>query len=127
MDLEEKIELEKTNLEFFSGGQSLGKGQLIISTKNIRWIRNDDQAKEEKTIEYLQLALHAISRGGERFPKDCIYCQISTKEDLVAEDGTDKELDDIPLREIRLVPEDSESIHEIFKAIQEMTRLHQVR
>eukprot|EP00249_Psilotum_nudum_P013674 c24453_g1_i1 orf=537-1196(-) len=99
-------------------------GTLYITTKRLIWLCDVDQ--KGYAVDFLSLAVHAISRDPEAYQVPCIYTQIGS-------DGTDdmegEETEDAlesencgnggltGVHEMRLVPSDSSVLDHLFKVL----------
>jgi len=69
------------------GGDSLGEGNLYVTTERLAWLKLGKSGNSKGTgftVSYPSIAIHAICRDQESFPEPCIFCQLDepvTKKD----------------------------------------------
>ncbi|XP_064638919.1 methylosome subunit pICln-like isoform X2 [Lineus longissimus] len=77
-------------------------------------------------MEYVAIAIHAISKDRSAFPHDCLYLQASCKLDSDEEKSgsEEEEEDEYPITEIRFVPQDPTKLKEMYDALCHCQALH---
>jgi len=110
LETEEVIQFiqEKVDL-FFSVEQSKGKGNLILTTRNVIWL-NEKPELGGYSIDFRFLIMHAIARENsfESFPQACLYCHMDREED----------------NEVRFVPEDKTKLDAMYNAFSDCALLN---
>jgi nucleotide-sensitive chloride channel 1A len=75
----EIVKIRVENIRLMIGGDSLGEGNLYVTTERIAWLKvgKDNKGKGTGfTVSYPSIAIHAICRDQESFPEPCIFCQL---------------------------------------------------
>ncbi|KAF3780041.1 Chloride conductance regulatory protein ICln [Nymphaea thermarum] len=87
-------------------------GTLYITNKRLVWL-NDVDRENGYAVDFLSIALHAISRDPAAYPFPCIYAQIETE--AIDDEEEELEISDVEcngstdlsrISEMRLVPSD---------------------
>ena len=81
----ETVKIRVENVRLMIGGDSLGGGNLFVTTERLAWLKLGGNSKGTGfTVSYPSIAIHAICRDQESFPEPCIFCQLDepvTKKD----------------------------------------------
>lgn len=107
------FEFDNVELSFSADKPSLGKGSLFVTSKRVIWWGED--AAYDFDVPYI--ALHAITRDPDSFPKPCVYCQLDCE---YPENGDDEEEEDEPeevIDELFLVPSSDALLKDLFDAL----------
>jgi hypothetical protein len=86
-----------------------GLGRLFVTSQRVAWV-SDNTVEAGLCWHFREIALHAIARGSDAFPRSSIYCQLA-----VEGEGDDEE--NIRLQELRLVPSDDLSLAQLFDVL----------
>ncbi|XP_031496639.1 chloride conductance regulatory protein ICln [Nymphaea colorata] len=96
-------------------------GTLYITNKRLVWL-NDVDRENGYAVDFLSIALHAISRDPAAYPFPCIYAQIETEtiddeeEELAISDVECNGSTDLSrISEMRLVPSDPSQLDILFE------------
>lgn len=83
----ETVKIRVENVRLMIGGDSLGEGNLFVTTERLAWLKLGKSGNSKGTgftVSYPSIAIHAICRDQESFPEPCIFCQLDepvTKKD----------------------------------------------
>lgn len=103
---------------------SLGFGSLYITESRVSWL---NEAGLGFSLDYPNIALHAVSRDLTAYPKPCLYVMVdgNIQDDEVDESDDDEvDDDDEAITEIRFVPEDANSLDILHQAMSDGNMLH---
>ncbi|RWS31478.1 Methylosome subunit pICln-like protein [Leptotrombidium deliense] len=70
---EEVTKHVETNTTAFHKERELGKGTLIIAENRLCWLTDDERGF---ALEYRNIALHAVSKDLNHFPRECLYLMV---------------------------------------------------
>uniref|UniRef100_A0A7S3R6W3 Methylosome subunit pICln n=1 Tax=Dunaliella tertiolecta TaxID=3047 RepID=A0A7S3R6W3_DUNTE len=106
---------------YFGDSHDAGMGCLHVTARRVIWV-SSSRSDLAFVLRYPQIMMHAVSRDTSSFPKPCIYIQLDDgSEDMQQDEGSEEEEDGGPdadvAAEVRLVPQDSSKIDEIFKLL----------
>ena len=106
---EEEVIYSLNNIEvaFSSVDLAVGRFNLKITNQRITLLNSDTCYEFDVPF----IALHAISRDPESYPKPCIYCQLDQEEDETPD-------------ELFLIPDDESVLHPIFDALSKAAMLN---
>ncbi|KAJ7562153.1 hypothetical protein O6H91_03G056700 [Diphasiastrum complanatum] len=104
-------------------------GTLYITTRHLFWL-SDHDPERGLSVDFLSLAMHAISRDANAYPLPCIYAQIESTGNDENEGGEllrqeEHWFDDLSrISELRLVPRDTSVLENIFRVLCECAALN---
>ena len=101
----------------FVDARLMGNGKLFITENEVVWANNNEQGFR---LQYRDIAVHAVSTDRQAFAEECLYVMYNG--DLFETD--DSSDDDSPVTEIRFVPNDSDTIKQMFNAMSDCQCLH---
>ena len=107
-------ELNDVELSFSSTKPPIGSGQLFITSKRVVWLGIEDAAFD---FDVPYIALHAISRDLESYPKPCIYCQLDCDNSECGDGDESNDEEEEPLDELFLAPASDAVLTEMFNAL----------
>ncbi|CAH0389878.1 unnamed protein product [Bemisia tabaci] len=107
--------------------KELGSGTLYVSESNLSWKNVDTDSGF--SLEYIHIALHAVSRDLTAYPKECLYVMVDKKleddEEAAEDEESDEEGDsNSGMTEMRFIPENKNSLDSIFTAMNYCQSLH---
>jgi len=117
---------------YFNPNASEGAGTLFVTTKNVIWLSSTD-ANKGYSVDFPFISLHATSRDTTHFSHPCLYCQLDVEEEHNEgddEEGEDGEVDvnqingEVQYSEMRLVPQDPNTLSAIFDAFSQGAALN---
>ncbi|KAJ7537486.1 hypothetical protein O6H91_11G007500 [Diphasiastrum complanatum] len=128
----ERIELVQPNVGIVLGDHTSSydgdySGTLYITTRQLIWL-SDRDLHRGYAVDFLSLAMHAISRDTGAYPLPCIYTQIERGDNDEYEIGEDEDEESeeseitnsgdlSKVSEMRLVPADSNALESIFQVL----------
>lgn len=101
------FELSGCEIAFSAAAGPLGKGKLYITSKRVLWIGENVDSAFDYDVPFI--ALHAVSRDVDSYPKPCIYCQLDVEE----EDEEDEDVN----TEVFFAPSDESDLMKMFDAL----------
>jgi len=104
-------ELNDVELSFGATKPVIGSGKFIVTSKRVLWLGVGESAFD---FDVPYIALHAITRDPDSYPKPCIYCQLDCEEDCGEE--SDEDETEI-LDEMFLAPSSEENLQAMFNAL----------
>lgn len=119
------IQHKQDNTKAFVDGNETGTGSLYIAESQVTWM---SQAGAGFCLEYPKICLHAISRDVSSFPHECLYLQVEGK--LIDDDqgsnssSENDDVDDMPVTEVRFVPDDKGALEAMYTALSHCQTLH---
>ncbi|XP_071798056.1 methylosome subunit pICln-like [Asterias amurensis] len=116
--------------------ENFGNGTLYIAESQVSWVNSGGQGF---TIPYPAISLHAVSKDLTAYPHECLYLMIDASimpevlevprcqdtggsGDNNEEEETEEEDDTI--REIRFIPEDKQTLEQLFTVMSDCQILH---
>jgi len=103
--------------------RDLGDGTLYIADSALTW---QNQQGVGFRLEYPSIQLHAVSRDTNAFPEQCLYLMVegSVAGEELDSDDSDERDPVAPISELRLVPDDKESLQTMYTALCLAQTLH---
>ncbi|CAL5227014.1 g9905 [Coccomyxa viridis] len=95
----------------------LGTGTLFITTRRVIW-QGDAGSRRGLYADFQNINMHAISNDQSAARKPCIYMQLEPSTSAFADTAEGEADDDEDITpEVRLVPEDSSKLEELFQTL----------
>lgn len=105
-------ELNDVELSFGATKPVIGTGKFIVTSKRVLWMGTGESAYD---FDVPYIALHAITRDPDSYPKPCIYCQLDCEEEDNGDESDDDESE--VLDEMFLAPSNEEHLTAMFNAL----------
>lgn len=105
-------ELNDVELSFGANKPVVGNGKFIVTSKRVLWLGTNDSAYD---FDVPYIALHAITKDPDSYPKPCIYCQLDCEEEYNGNESDEDESE--VLDEMFLAPNDAEQLTAMFNAL----------
>jgi hypothetical protein len=93
-----------------------GPGRLFVTSQRVAWV-SDNTVEAGLFWPFRQIALHAIARGSDAFPRSSIYCQLAVE-------GEAEDEESIRPQELRLVPGDDLSLAQLFDVMSQAAAMN---
>ncbi|XP_022258399.1 methylosome subunit pICln-like isoform X2 [Limulus polyphemus] len=105
--------------------RDLGKGTLYIAESQLTWVGESGQGF---SLKYPTISLHAVSRDLNSFPSECLYlmtdADLESNDTIEEQNGENEEPEDSKILEIRFIPENTETLDSMFKAMMDCQALY---
>jgi len=105
------------NTEAYVNGNCLQSGVLYIAESEVSWINANGFGF---TVEYPNIAVHAVSKSSDTFPRESLYMALDVTLPGESEDGDG----DLLTTEVRFVPTDPSCLKDLFQTVAACQRLH---
>lgn len=106
--------LDDVEINFSAEKPPVGVGKLFVTSKRVIWLGRDESAFD---FDVPYIALHAVTRDADSYPKPCVYCQLDVDEECNDEGSDDEEASDETPDEMFLIPSCEENLSDIFSAL----------
>ncbi|KXJ25172.1 methylosome subunit pICln [Exaiptasia diaphana] len=106
----------QNNTQAFIDENCLGNGTLYVTEERLSWSNDEGRGF---SLEYPSISVHAVCKDTSKFPHECIYCMLDAPLEDCSEDD-----EDAKVGEVRFVPEDKESLQQIFNVLSDCQALH---
>lgn len=112
------------NTQAFLHDKCLGKGTVYVTEANLSWC--DLASGKGFSLDYPTISLHAISKDTAHFPHECLFCMVegAFEGEIETESDNENEEDGPPPAELRFVPDDKQTLDNMYIAISDCQVLH---
>jgi len=104
-------------------GTELGSGKLYVAEADIVWIRDGDEVGFK--LNYKQLIAHAVSKDMSTYPRPCVYMLYESGGEAPSPNSSDDDEEEEEGNiEIRIAPQNENTVQRIYEAISDGQLLH---